>query len=93
MGRIMFVRRDGHVTVWSTHGASLSNSNLILSRAEDSTRRGLLLEHLLLMGVGISYLDEMFLATWLGHRRVVELSDYLLTDIPALETEGKRQYS
>jgi hypothetical protein len=38
------------------------------------------------MGVGISYLDEMLLATWLGNRRVVELSDNLLTDVSALET-------
>jgi hypothetical protein len=44
-----------------------------------------LLEHLLLVRVGESDLDEVLLAVGLGHRCVVELPDDLVANIASLE--------
>lgn len=86
-GGILLVRRKSQIAVGGAQGSSLSDANFILGRAEDSTRRGLLFEHLLLMRVGVADLNEMFLAARLGNRRVVKLADDLLADFASFEPD------
>lgn len=61
--------------------------------AEGTSGSRVLLEDLLLMGVGVANLDEMFLAARLVDRSVVESLDDLFADLPRLEsvtTTGQR---
>lgn len=78
---------DGWSTRWNGEraAASLHATELELSSAELAGSGGLLFEHLLLVSVRVSDLDDVLLSARLGDRSVVELLDHVLTDIPRLK--------
>ena len=63
----------------------LETAILELSGAELARSSSLLLQHLLLVGVGVTDLDRMLVAAILGDRSVVELLHDFLADISGLE--------
>jgi hypothetical protein len=84
-------RRGGEVAIRCTQRPSLSNTDLIFGSTEDTTGRSLLLQHLLLMCVGETDLDEMFIATRHGDGGVVELLDDFVADVTGLEARDGQQ--
>ena len=80
-------RGDGEVSVGRAKCPSLSNTDLILRSTEDAASCGLLFQHLLLMCIGKTNLDEVLFAAGLGHRSVVELLDNLVADVARLEAK------
>ena len=64
----------------------LKTAVLELRSTELTRRDGLLLEHLLLMRVGVAYQDDMFLFPVTTNRAVVELLNDLFTRVTGLES-------
>ena len=90
-------RRAGSVT-WARTGKTLRHGEkaramtarleaaiLELSSTELTRSSSLLLQHLLLVGVGVAYLDCMLVAAVLGDRSVVELLHDFFADVSTLE--------
>lgn len=78
-------RRDSVIAIGCTQRPSLGDTDLVLRGSEDATSCCLLLEHLLLVRVGETDLNEVLLAVGLGHWGIVELLDDLVTDLASLE--------
>jgi hypothetical protein len=83
--RVEAVRSRASGQKASTTG--LNASVLKFSSAELASSSSLLLQHLLLMGVGVTNLNDVFLAAGLGNWSIVELADDLFTNIARLETK------
>lgn len=78
---------DGRSTRWNGERAtaSLHATKLEFGSTELASSGSLLLEHLLLVSVRVSDLDDVLLSAWLGDRSVIELLDDVLTNIARLE--------
>jgi hypothetical protein len=82
---MLLIRRHAKISIGSTLCPGLGYANLVLSGSEDASRCRLLLEHLLLLCVGIANLNQVLVTSGLGYWGVVEVLDDLLAGIPSLE--------
>jgi hypothetical protein len=78
-------RRNGKRTA-----TSLNATKLELSRTKLTSCSCLLLEHLLLVGVGISDLDDVLFSAGFGYWSVVELLNDVLADLARLKAVNIR---
>lgn len=82
-------RAEAASTISVSHRAKagLLASELKLSGTELASCGGLLFEELLLLGIGVANLNDVFvLIAVTDHREVVELLDYFFADVAALES-------
>jgi hypothetical protein len=67
--------------------ASLNATIFEFCSTELTSGCGLLLQHLLFVGVRVTNLNDVLLATWLADRSVVELLDNFLTNVTSFEAK------